>query len=51
MILFLIIINTITWAYVWYDYKVKKPVKIEMNETYINGLIEKALRETENDIK
>jgi len=51
MILFIIFINGFTWAYVLYDYKVKRPVKKEMDIDYVNGLIEKALREPENDIK
>jgi len=51
MILFIILTNVFTGCYVIYQIKIATPVKYEMDMSYVDGLIEKALRETENDIK
>jgi hypothetical protein len=45
MIYFITFINLSTWIYVWYKIRVKDYVKKEMDEGYINGLIDKALKE------
>jgi hypothetical protein len=47
MIYFIIFINGFTWGYILYQNKVIKPVKHEMDIDYVNGLIDKALLETE----
>jgi hypothetical protein len=54
MIYFIVSINTVTWIYVIFfirDVKNKQSCKKGVDEAYVNGLIDKALLETENDIK
>jgi hypothetical protein len=47
MILFFVILNFGTAIYILYEIKISKPVKKEIDLDYVNGLIDKALRETE----
>lgn len=50
MILFIIFINGFTIGYVLYQNKIAKPVKYEMDMSYVDGLIDKALQNTETEL-
>ena len=51
MIYFLIFINFVNIAYLFLQHRKVKSERKEIDIDYVNGLIDKALLETENDIK